>query len=164
MPADTDPDDSASALVYGPLVWSQESTFVAFEDLKNVGWCDWDYNDFIVRIDVGKGLPRHDNLAACRVTYEAMAHGGAYDHKFLHQLPVFGGGVYGLTVLDKNGGVVSQTAGNFGDEPTFTIFERTKQALPIPAQMPPDRPFTNTAPEQKWVEAGLYRATDRGVG
>lgn len=37
VPADTDAGDTAKALVYGPLTWQDASTYVAFEDLKNVG-------------------------------------------------------------------------------------------------------------------------------
>ena len=154
--ADTDADDAASAILYGPLVWDNESIFVAFEDLKNVGWSDWDYNDFIVKIDVARGKTSSGGVAALRLDYEAMARGAAYDHRFLHRLPVFGGGRYTLAVRNADGQVVSTAAGAIGDEPAIPIFERTKTALPLQAQIPDgkNKQFTNTAPEQTWVQKG----------
>ena len=47
--------DEATVVIFvgaEQLRWESKSTFVAFEDLKNVGWSDWDYNDFVVRIDI----------------------------------------------------------------------------------------------------------------
>jgi len=152
VPADTDPDDTAVALVYGPLVWEQSSTFVAFEDLKSAGWCDWDYNDFIVKINLAKGLTPGGNLAALKMSYTPMAHGGAYDHRFAHQLPVFGGGFYRLSIFDAGSRLASQTAGSIGDEPSVTIFNHTKTAMPLPTNPPFDLkkyPFSNTMQEQQ---------------
>ena len=49
---DTDPLDLGKATVYsGPLVCNSEIKNVAFEDLKNAGWSDWDYNDLIVKVE-----------------------------------------------------------------------------------------------------------------
>ncbi|MEM8860084.1 MAG: FG-GAP-like repeat-containing protein, partial [Chloroflexota bacterium] len=51
VPSDTDPLDLGRATVYaGPLICNSEIKNVAFEDLKNVGWSDWDYNDLIVKV------------------------------------------------------------------------------------------------------------------
>jgi len=157
FPADIDADDMAAALVYGPLTWEKESTFVAFEDLKNVGWCDWDYNDFIVRLDLEKGLTPDANLAALRIRYTALAHGAAFDHQFLHRLPVFGGGAYALSVFDPQGAVVQQAAGAIGDEPALEIFKRTKVAMPLPVGQTFDTvkyPFSNTIQQQTGTIAG----------
>lgn len=157
VPADIDPDDRASALVYGPLVWENDSIFVAYEDLKNVGWSDWDYNDFIVKIDFAKGSTADGDLAALALDYEAIARGASYDHRFLHALPVYGGGNYLLTVRNADDQLVSTRSGAFTeDEPAFTIFERTRQTLPLQNGItdPRYRLFTNTAPVQTWVQEG----------
>ncbi|MBK8047604.1 MAG: DUF11 domain-containing protein [Anaerolineales bacterium] len=161
IPADVDPDDSADAWVFGPLTWTQESTYVAYEDLKNTGWSDWDYNDFIVKIDVAKGATPAGELAVLRLGYEAMAHGGAFDHQFLHKLPVFGNGRYTLKINNGAGSLVSRTAGVTGDEPTIEIFKRTKVALPLPTNVPYDLnkyPFSNTMQQQPGAVKG-YQAT-----
>lgn len=157
IPADIDPDDTATTRIFGPLDWDNASTYVAFEDLKNVGWSDWDYNDFIVKIDVARGKTSDGNLAALRLDYEAMARGASYNHRFLHGLPIYGGGSYALTVRNADGQVLSSRSGDFvDDEPAFAIFERTQQALPLQSGITDNRYklFTNTAPMQTWVQKG----------
>lgn len=157
VPADTDPLDQAAARVYGPLAWTSESVFVAYEDLKNVGWSDWDYNDFIVKIDIAKGKTATETLAALVIDYEAIARGAAYDHRFLHRLPIYGGGNYQLSVRNADNQLVVHTSGAVEEEePTFVIFERTKWALPVQNGIQDNRYklFTNTAPMQTWVQKG----------
>ncbi|MCB0054753.1 MAG: DUF4842 domain-containing protein, partial [Caldilineaceae bacterium] len=63
---------------------------------------------------------------------------------------------YTLAVRNADGQVVSTAAGAIGDEPAIPIFERTKTALPLQAQIPDgkNKQFTNTAPEQTWVQKG----------
>jgi LruC domain-containing protein/uncharacterized repeat protein (TIGR01451 family) len=154
---DIDPDDTATARLYGPLEWDAASTFVAYEDLKNAGWSDWDYNDFIVKIGVARGKTKDGNLAALRLDYEAIARGASYNHRFLHGLPLFGGGGYTLVVRNADGKVISTSSGDFTqDEPAFPIFERTQQALPLQSGLTDNRYklFTNTAPMQTWVQKG----------
>jgi LruC domain-containing protein/uncharacterized repeat protein (TIGR01451 family) len=148
LPADTDPDDRATAIIYGPLNWDMSSTYVAYEDLKNVGWSDWDYNDFIVKLEVERGRTGDGNLAALRIRYEPMAAGGAFNHQLLHRLPVSGGAVYSLLVSDSDGQPVKLSTGEVVDYQPITIFEYTRRALPAPPGASPDKPFTNTLPEQ----------------
>ena len=157
IPADIDPDDTATTRIFGLLDWDNASTYVAFEDLKNVGWSDWDYNDFIVKIDVARGKTNDGNLAALRLDYEAMARGASYNHRFLHGLPLYGGGSYALAVRNADGQVIGARSGDFvDDEPAFAIFERTQQALPLQSGITDNRYklFTNTAPMQTWVQKG----------
>ncbi|MCP4166941.1 MAG: DUF11 domain-containing protein [Chloroflexi bacterium] len=151
IPSDIDHDDWASATVYGPLTWESESTFVAYEDLKNTGWSDWDYNDMTVRIDVDKGLNTNNELAVLHITYEALSRGADYDHAFIHELPIFGGGHYELIVQNADQSLVEQRSANFATDVVFTIFDHTKQALP------PDDGFfaTNTEMEQGYYIQGF---------
>jgi|GEM_PF-2401696 len=157
IPEDIDPDDTATTLIFGPLEWDSASTYVAYEDLKNVGWSDWDYNDFIVKIGVARGKTSDGSLAALRLDYEAMARGASYNHRFLHGLPIYGGGSYALVVRNADAQVLSTTSGDFAtDEPAFAVFERTQQALPFQSAITDNRYklFTNTAPVQTWVQKG----------
>ena len=163
---DIDPDDTATARLFGPLEWDAASTFVAYEDLKNVGWSDWDYNDFIVKIGVARGKTKDGALAALRLDYEAIARGASYNHRFLHGLPLFGGGGYALVVRNADGKVISTTSGDFTqDEPAFPIFERTQQALPLQNGVTDSRYklFTNTAPMQTWVPKGYTSQLQVGL-
>ncbi len=154
VPADDDLDDAATVTLYGPLSWSQASSFVVFEDLKKVGWSDWDYNDFITRVDIERGLDGAGNLAALRIHYEALARGAGYDHSFLQRLPLAGGGAARLELRDGAGSPLLTRDQAFGEEDArFTIFERTRNALPPP----PGAMHTNTPAAQAVAVPG-YQA------
>ncbi len=119
--ADTDPDDMDDAEVTGiaSTEWTEAATvFVAYEDLKEYDWNDWDYNDFVVRID-GRKQVRGDQLIALELTYEAKAKGAGFSHTFKHQIPIAGGGSYQMTL---NGQDVTPENNTF-DTANFTIFE-----------------------------------------
>jgi LruC domain-containing protein len=125
--------DSASAVInVGPqeLTWESETTFVAYEDLKNYGWSDWDYNDFVVQLDISKGLTAEGNLAALQIDYEALARGAGFNHRFIHDLPVAGGGIASLTIWDGQGQTALQDSFTFGADTNLVIFDRTRTALP----------------------------------
>ena len=112
------------------LRWESSTTYVAFEDLKNVGWSDWDYNDFIVEIEIRTGLDGADRVAAVEINYEALARGAGYSQRFIHDLPIEGGGIAMLSVFDSAGGLVLQRTTEFDTNTDFTIFDRTADALP----------------------------------
>ncbi|NCF69284.1 MAG: LruC domain-containing protein [Chloroflexi bacterium] len=137
-----------------PLTWTNDTVFVSYEDLKNTGWSDWDYNDFVVQIEIRKGLTADNNLGALEINYEAIARGAGYTHRFLHELPVSGGGTATVTVRNAGNQVVSQETSSFGSNTTFTIFERTRTALPpLPGYFD-----TNTRSSQNQRVDG-YKAT-----
>ncbi|MBP7962300.1 MAG: DUF11 domain-containing protein [Caldilineaceae bacterium] len=157
VPADTDSTDTSAVRFYGgPLAWTSDSTFVAYEDLKNTGWSDWDYNDFVVRIDVQKGLTPDGGVAVLLLNYEALSRGAGFNHQFLHTLPVEGGGRYQVIVRDAKGAVVSTANQPFATNTSLPIFARTKDALPVQLNLPDAllKPFTNTRPEQTYNVKG----------
>ena len=138
------------------LQWSTESTYVAYEDLKNTGWSDWDYNDFVAKIDTRIGQNGAGQLAAIELDYEALARGAGYYHRFLHKLPIQGGGIATLAVYDGYGSLLSEVTREFGADTNFTIFENTRTALPPTSGM-----FdTNTRPSQPGtVDGGKAKLT-----
>ncbi len=146
VPADIDPDDQDTAVVYSQLNWQTSNAYVAFEDLKNVSRSDWDYNDLVVDIQVELGLTSAGDVAAMRLTYDSLARGASLDHTFYHALPVEGGGLGELTVYTPAGAVVQQSSFTFGDYPQITIFDSTKAALP------PAISLVNTVPGQTYTE------------
>jgi LruC domain-containing protein/uncharacterized repeat protein (TIGR01451 family) len=154
VPVDNDPDDHDSVRVFSQLLWQSETTFVAYEDLKNTGWSDWDYNDLVVRIDVNKGLTADGDLATLIINYEALARGAAYDHNFIHNLPLEGGGQAELVVRNANQQIVTQNSYTFNDNTDFSIFSHTAQALPSA----PGFFNTNTSTTQPQIIRG-YTAT-----
>ncbi len=126
---DTDPTDDGSATVYGPLVCQSDSRQVAFEDLKNTGWSDWDYNDVVIKMLLEVCETAEGNIAVMRGEYEIVARGAGYDHAFRHALPYSGSGNYSMTVRDGDGNVISTEKDTF-EEATFELFGNTRTALP----------------------------------
>ncbi len=150
--ADSDPSDQATARVYGPLTCTNEDLSIAYEDLKNVGWSDWDYNDVLIRIDIEQCVTPTGNLAVLQNRYEIVARGAGYDHEFRHALPVVGGGRYGLTVMNPDGSVAKTAGDTFAELADFSIFGRTWEALPPLSGF--TEPFVNTRPEQDYFVPG----------
>ncbi len=150
VPSDADPDDTAHARVYGPLTFRHLHSLVAYEDLKHTGWSDWDYNDFVVQIDIDQGLTPDDNLAVLKITYTALARGAGYDHQFNHHLPLEGTGRSILIVRSPAGKQVQRRGGVFAADPTLTVFDSTRSALPaLPGLLQ-----TNTLPSQTTYQPG----------
>ena len=56
---------------YEQLHWVTNTTSVAYEDLKNAGWSDWDYNDFVVHIEIREGLDPSNQVAALQINYRS---------------------------------------------------------------------------------------------
>ena len=86
--------DEATVMIFvgaDQLRWESKTSYVAFEDLKNVGWSDWDYNDFVVRIDSRLGLDSANRLVAVEIKYDALARGAGYAQRFVQHLPIEGG-------------------------------------------------------------------------
>ena len=127
VPNDDDPTDTADVVVYGPLTCSTESTNVAFEDLKNTGWSDWDYNDLIVQIDTDLCNTNSGDAGIIELHYTAIARGAGYRHSFWHDLPLEGSGRYELTIYDHTGQVISYESDTFVTIPDFQIFADSKQ-------------------------------------
>lgn len=124
--------DTAEAIVQAiptELTWASHSMTVAYEDLKNTGWSDWDYNDLVVRLQISKGVNYKGNLAELVVDYEAEARGADFNHSFIHKLPLYGGGSAELVVWDAAGREIRRQTNNFGSLASFTVFERTRDAL-----------------------------------
>ena len=101
----------------------------------NVPHNDYDYNDFVVDIDID-GLYIQDYLVELNFTFEAMARGAAYHHDLLLFIPsgTFGvDGTYTLTYYDKDGNPIGiPVTAPFLDtsDINLTIFPNTWDALP----------------------------------
>ena len=132
------------------LTWESETKVVAYEDLKNYGWSDWDYNDFVVQMVISKGLTAEGNLAALQIDYEALARGAGFNQSFIHDLPLTAGGTASLEIWDDQGKSILHDNYSFSEDTNFTIFDSTKSALPpLPGFF-----NTNTAPSQPGVVSG----------
>ena len=103
-----------------------------------------------MRLDIHKGKVRGNFLAILKINYEGISRGAIYNHEFFHELPIDETGDYYLVVRDSEQTVVSRRIGEFESKPTFSIFDRTKNALPPE----PNLFATNSLPEQDYFVAG----------
>lgn len=129
---------------------------LAFEDIKNSAWNDWDVNDFVASMKQSIVTDNSNNITKITYEYEALARGSSYDHIFKHKIKLTGSSTAALTVYDTLGNIIQNLSfsnqANSG-EFTNTIFPSSKAALP-----PAGGLFsTNTSPLQVGVKKG-YKA------
>lgn len=147
-------DDPTPVEVYATsLACETDSSTSAFEDLKNAGWSDWDYNDAIIDIDITTCTDVNDKPVAIDATYDIIARGAGFDHEFRHAFPYINGGVYDLNIFDADGNEVRSIQNQGFADASFVIFDSTKTALPASAGLP--HPFTNTLIEQTTYTEGF---------
>jgi len=118
------------------LLWHyNEGDLCALSREKVQDLNDYDYNDFVVDIDID-GLYIQNYLVELNFTFEAMARGAAYHHDLLLFIPsgTFGvDGTYTLTYYDKDGNPIgSSITAPFLDtsDINLIIFPNTWDALP----------------------------------
>lgn len=129
---------------------------IAFEDIKNSAWNDWDVNDFVASLKQTIVTDLSLNITKITYDYEALARGSSFDHIFKHKVTLTGNTTTTLTVYDTLGNTIpalSFSNQNNSGAFTTTIFPSSKAALP-----PAGGLFsTNTSPLQGGVKKG-YKA------
>lgn len=126
---------------------------VAFEDLKNSAWNDWEVNDWVASVIQSVEADSLDRIKRIVFNYEALARGSSFNHTFYQKVNILGNSTVSLTVYDTLGNVKSDLS--FSNQArsgafTTTIFPSTKQALP-----PATGQFsTNTYSGQNWIVKG----------
>jgi len=136
---------------------SDSSYVVAYEDLKNSGWNDWDVNDFVVGMRERVTFNGSNKVTQIVFDYEALARGSAFVNKFSHLVKLTGNSTATLVVKDSNGTVLPAlgfTNQAFTGSIDVPVFPNTYNALP-PKQ---GLAFTNVELVQVGVVKG-YTAT-----
>lgn len=142
----------------GSVAHKKQDYIAVYEDIKNLGWNDWDYNDLVIGIkedlefQTGTGF-----VNKITINYEALARGSRYDHAFGHVIKVPGNSLASLIVRDSNGAVIPQYT--FVNEPfqeyvPALIFLSTIEALPPYQGHDPYSPTANTDTRQIGVIKG----------
>lgn len=110
-----------------------ENYLLAFEDLKNSSWNDWDVNDFVTSVNANVIADNNLKIKTITMSYEALARGSSFDHAFKHTFNLQGSWTASLSVYDSNGTIqnsLSFTNRAFNNSGTIIVFPSTKQALP----------------------------------
>jgi LruC domain-containing protein len=91
-------DDDGNESAASPVIWAIPSAdgyrlgdeVIAYEDMLGDGQNDWDYNDFVVRIQTRESLDLDSNLTRLEIDYEPLARGAGYVHVFRHRISISG--------------------------------------------------------------------------
>lgn len=127
---DTDPDadtanDDPTVL---PVLRDPEIVYIAFEDLKNAGFNDYDYNDLVLKVTTFRQMAG-DGVAAMTILYEALARGAGFQHEAYLTLNHGGAAQHTITRFHLDGTIVSSDAGAGTGESTMLIYPRTWSAI-----------------------------------
>ena len=128
--AGTSTDDDDPTLL--PLLQSTvyEGCTLAFEDLKNAGWNDWDMNDIVLDIETYYVVNQNDEIESMTMKYQILARGAAFESRLNLTLPYSGYAEWQRMYFDFNGEIEENTLGNASDEATVVLWESSKDALP----------------------------------
>ena len=144
--AGTSTDDDDPTLL--PLLQSTvyESCILAFEDLKNAGWNDWDMNDIVLDIETYYVVNQNEDIESMVMKYQLLARGAGFESRLNLTLPYGGYAEWQRLYFDFNGEIEENTLGNASDEATVVLWQSSKDALP---------PFTDMM--YKWGAARTER-------
>jgi|GEM_PF-6296282 len=126
----TDPDnDSANDdPTVLPILRDPEIVYIAFEDLKNAGFNDYDYNDLVLKVSTFRQLA-DGGVQSMTVLYEALARGAGFQHEAYLTLPHVGSAEHFITRYKLDGTVASEENGTANGESTMLIYPRTWSAI-----------------------------------
>ena len=105
-------------------------SYLAFEDLKNRGWSDWDHNDTLLDVTTYYMLDGDSNVEAVSVSYQILARGAAYDAQIFLSMPILGNATWKTTYYESDHSIISSTSGSDYDGLTADVFASTREAMP----------------------------------
>ena len=103
---------------------------LAFEDLRQAGWNDWDYNDVLLDITTTYILSDDAGVASVEISYEILARGAGYDHEVFLTLPLEGTATMEHTTYNSNSQVIAVSTTACSGVVTTPVFASTHEALP----------------------------------
>jgi LruC domain-containing protein/uncharacterized repeat protein (TIGR01451 family)/fimbrial isopeptide formation D2 family protein len=106
-----------------------EHCYLAFEDLKNRGWSDWDHNDLLLDITTHTMTDGAGNVDSVIVVYQIIARGAAYEAEVYLTLPYADGGAWKTEYLEADGTFISSATGVGDGSMTAQVYASTREAL-----------------------------------
>lgn len=103
---------------------------LAFEDLQNAGWCDWDMNDLVLDVSSFYLLNANGEVEALSVRYQALARGAGMDSELMLSLPFAGAGAWQSLYLDADGSIEKMATGDGKEFVTVQVWDSSMDALP----------------------------------
>lgn len=105
-------------------------SYLAFEDLKNRGWSDWDHNDILLDITTHYLTDGNGDVESVIVLYQIIARGASFDAEVYLTMPLQGNVTWKSSYLESDGTFISSTAGSDFNTVTADVFASTRDAMP----------------------------------
>ena len=122
-----DDDPSELPLMQGTVF---ERCTLAFEDLQNAGWNDWDMNDIILDATTYYVVDANSNIESLVATYQLLSRGAGMDSQLNLTLPYSGYGAWQRLYLAQDGSIEDSAIGSGTDGTTVQLWESSRDALP----------------------------------
>lgn len=145
-----DDDPTELPLMQGTVF---ERCTLAFEDLQNAGWNDWDMNDIVLDISTYYVVDENNNIESLVATYQILARGAGMDSQLNLTLPYSGYGAWQRIYLAQDGSIEDSEIGASTDGATIQLWKSSRDALPA---------YTDL--KYKWGAARTERFDDSAAG
>lgn len=122
-----DDDPTVMPLLQGTV---SEHCYLAFEDLQNAGWNDWDMNDIVLDISSYYVINANEAVESVVVTYQLLARGAGMDSSLYLTLPFAGYGSWQTVYLNQDGSMDEIAVGSSTDGATLQLWSSSRDALP----------------------------------
>lgn len=126
-----------------------EACSLAFEDLKNAGWNDWDMNDLVLDVTSFYLVNASGGIESLIVTYEVLARGAGKDSQLNLTLPYSGQAEWQRTILGTTGVTEETTTGSGSGSSSIQVWNSSKDIMP-----------PHTTLKHKWGAARTERFDD----
>ena len=107
-----------------------ESCILAFEDLQNAGWCDWDMNDLILDIVTYFVIDSNNNVEQITSTHQILARGAAYESTLNLTIAHSGASDWHRMYVTNTFELEEMINGSDADGSSIQLWASSKDALP----------------------------------
>ncbi|MEM7032517.1 MAG: FG-GAP-like repeat-containing protein, partial [Chloroflexota bacterium] len=108
---------------------SAKRIYLAFEDLKNRGYNDWDMNDIVLMTETALHLDGSDQVTQVDGYYQLYARGGCYNHRLNLTVPISGTGTATIKRYDAAKNLQQTDTQVIDHSGTLVLFESSHAAL-----------------------------------
>ena len=147
----TDNDDPTTMPLMQGVVF--ESSILAFEDLQNAGWCDWDMNDLILDIVTYFVIDSNNNVEQITSTHQILARGAAFESTLKLDIAHNGASDWHRMYVTNTLELEEMIYGSDTDGSSIELWASSKDALP---------PYTDL--KHKWGAAATEFFDDSDPG
>ena len=126
-------DDAGNTTCPNPAAQTRaiapQRIFIVYEDLKGIGWVDWDTNDLVVIQDTAVQLT-DAGISQIQANFSLEARGSSYDHAFNFTVELRGEATATVQRYNAAGDLIATETSSSRDFVDLTIFPNSRASLP----------------------------------